>query len=459
MNGERDTYIGDAVSGWGNSPLNLTEKDRLRHIYIIGRTGSGKSTLLENIALQDIHDGLGCAFFDPHGDSATRILERIPSHRTRDVVYLRPADIDRPLGINVLESVPAESVHLVAQGVVSAFRNIWKDSWGPRMDRIFYNAVSAILAYGHGTLLGVLRILVDNDFRKLVLESIEDPMLHDFWAVQYPGYQERFKQEAIDPIQNKVERFLSSSVMRNILGQKHSTIDLRFIMNNRRILIVDLSKGEIGELYANLLGSLLITLIQLVAMERGGRPPEKRDHFPLFVDEFHSFSSDSFLAILSEARKFGLSITMAHQYIAQLSDELQDSVLGNVGSLVAFRMGSSDAERIAKEFEPWPESALSDLDNYFAFAKLLIGGEVMEPYRTQMFYEPFPFGTPESLAKRRRKIITFSRTKFGSPQKEVEDKIKRWMEAKQTGIRNASLRQVTKTLKTPAKNTDRKNRG
>jgi hypothetical protein len=251
------TYFG-ADFLW-DRPTAITDTDRRQHMYLIGRTGTGKSTLIENLILQDIYRGLGIAFVDPHGTSAERLLDRIPSFRTRDVVYFRPADLERPLGINLLEEVHPDQAHFVAQGVVGAFKSIWSDSWGPRMDRIFYNAVAALLDRRNSTLLGVLCLLIDDEYRKRIVPDIHDPIIRQFWEIEYPGYGQQLKQEAIAPIQNKVERFLSSAVMRNIFGQKKSTVNFFDLINSNKIFIANLSKGEIGEMNCNLIGSLLAT--------------------------------------------------------------------------------------------------------------------------------------------------------------------------------------------------------
>ena len=424
-----NTIFGTHDSGWNNETIAIEEADRLRHVYIIGRTGTGKSTLLENLILQDIQKGMGCAFFDPHGSSAQTLLERIPKNRTRDVIYFNPKDMEHPFGINLLSDVTPDTQHIVAQGVVSAFQNIWADSWGPRMDRIFYNAVAALLDYGHGTLLGVLRLLIDPTYRKYILSFVQDPIIKQFWEKEFPKYPERLRQEAIAPVQNKIERFLSNALMRNIFGQKKSSINFSQILDRKQIFIADLSKAQIGELNANLIGSLLTTIIQLSAMERIALPKEQRDHFALYIDEFHSFSTQSFHTILSESRKFGLSLCIGHQYLAQLDKNslgLKSAVLGNAGTLVAFRLSGEDAKELAEEFDPWPSQALADTDNFQAFIKPLISGTVHEPIKIITYP---PIDTQKETGKRRKQsIINYSRDNYGKPRSLVEAKITRWME-------------------------------
>ena len=237
-NESHPVYFG-AHHVWG-TPIAITDEDRRRHVYIIGRPGAGKSRLMENLFLQDVFAGGGAAFIDPHGTSAERVLDLIPSYRTRDVVYFRPADLEQPIGMNILQNVHPDHVQLVAQGIVGAFKSVWRDSWGPRMERILYNAVAALLEQRTATLLGVLRLLVDDAYRKHIVPHITDPVIRTFWEVEYPDYQKQFKQEAISPIQNKVERFLSNFVMRNIFGQKKSAIDFFDLMNSKKIFIANL---------------------------------------------------------------------------------------------------------------------------------------------------------------------------------------------------------------------------
>lgn len=453
------TIFGIHDNGWNKKPLAITEADRLRHVYIIGRTGTGKSTLIENLILQDIYQGTGCAFFDPHGSSAEALLERIPKNRTRDVIYFNPKDLERPFGINLLADVEPDTEHIVAQGVVSAFQNIWADSWGPRMDRIFYNAVSALLDYGHGTLLGVLRLLIDPVYRKYVLSFVKDPIIKQFWQKEYPRYPDRLRQEAIAPVQNKVERFISNALMRNIFGQKKNTLDFDSIINNRKIFIANLSKAEIGELNSNLIGSLLTTVIQLTAMKRIQLPKEERAHFAFFIDEFHSFSTESFQSILSESRKFGLSFCVGHQFMAQLdksSKGLKSAILGNAGTLVAFRLGGEDAEELEQEFTPWGREELADTDNFEAFIKPLIGGTVYEPFRIKTYPSISP-KTKKTGEIRKKRIINISRDNYGTPRMKVQAKIKRWMENDHPSRPTQKVEKVAREIESKAPHTLKEN--
>src|SRR3989339_1167277 len=294
--------------------FGIKKDDRRRHTYVIGKTGMGKSTLMENMIIQDIRNGEGVALVDPHGDFAEKILDFIPSKRINDVVYLNPSDIEYPIAFNVMESVTQEHKHLIASGLVGVFKKLWADSWGPRLEYVLRNAMLALLDYPGSTLLGVMRILVDKNYRKKVIAKIKDPVVRSFWVEEYSKYPDRFQAEAIAPIQNKVGQFLSTALIRNIVGQVKSTIDLRKIMDEQKILIMNLSKGRIGEDSSALLGAMMITKIQLAAMSRIDIPEEQRKDFYLYVDEFQNFATESFANILSEARKYRLNLIIAHQY-------------------------------------------------------------------------------------------------------------------------------------------------
>jgi hypothetical protein len=441
---------------WGK-PISITDEDRRRHLYIIGRSGAGKSRLMENLFLQDVYAGRGAAFIDPHGTSAKRVLDHIPSFRHRDVVYFRPADFERPIGINVLQNVPSDDVQLVAQGIVGTFKSVWRDSWGSRMERILYNAVSALLEQKTATLLGVLRILVDDAYRKRMVPNISDPVIRAYWEVEYPEIREQLKQEAISPIQNKVERFLSNFVMRNIFGQKKSAIDFFDLMNSKKIFIANLSKGEIGETNCNLAGSLIINQFYLAALRRITLLEEDRTLYPLYVDEIHSFATESFGSITEETRKFGLSLCPAHQFLEQLDkvDKSLRSAVLTSGTLIAFRVGGEDANALRREFAPWPAEALTDLDNTMAFIKLLDQGKVIEPFQIQTYESPPHIKLRDGQAKL---AANFSRYNYGTPRAQVEAEISRWMEGNGKKASRATLTRVARTI-TSKKKLLGKNRG
>ncbi len=410
--------------GWGDPQrFGISAEDQRQHIYIIGKTGSGKTTLLRNLILQHIALGHGVGLIDPHGDLAEELLTHIPPHRADHLVYFNPGDLEFPIGLNLLADVLADDRHLVASGIVGAFKGIWRDSWGPRLEYILYNTVSALLDCRNETLLGVNRMLTDDTFRAKVVRQIKDPFIRAFWAEEYGGYDERFKREAIAPIQNKVGQFLLNPVVRNILGQVKTKVKIPFIMDNQRLFIANLSKGRLGHDKANLLGSLLTTQFELGAMARSNRPESERRDFYLFIDEFQNFSTDAFASILAEARKYRLCLTLSHQYIDQLPLPIRQAVFGNVGTLIAFRIGNTDAEVMEKEFgKTFPASAIADLDRYDAMVKLLQDGSNWEPFRAKML-PPL-----ENRIGRKDKLIALSRERFATPRAIVDDKLNRWIQ-------------------------------
>ena len=280
--------------------FGIRTDDRRRHMYLIGKTGMGKSTVLENMIVDDIRAGYGVAVVDPHGDLAEKVIEYIPNYRIKDVIYFNPSDINYPIAFNVVEQVDEHLQHLVASGLIGVFQKLWADSWGPRLEYILRNAILAILDFPGSTLLGVVRMLSDKNYRKRVVANIKDPVVKAFWEKEFSGYADKFASEAVSPIQNKVGQFLSSSLMRNIIGQSESAIDIRDIMDSGKILIMNLAKGRIGEDNSALLGAMMITKIQLAAMSRGDQPEKERRDFYLYIDEFQNFSTDSFANILSE---------------------------------------------------------------------------------------------------------------------------------------------------------------
>ncbi|MCX6764104.1 MAG: type IV secretion system DNA-binding domain-containing protein [Candidatus Nealsonbacteria bacterium] len=287
--------------------------DRRRHMYVIGKTGMGKTALLENMAIQDIQSGKGVCFVDPHGEAAERLLDFVPSKRVNDVIYFNPSDLDYPIAFNVMEKVDVAHRHLVAGGLMGVFKKIWPDVWSARMEYILNNCILSLLEYPGSTLLGVNRMLADPDFRQKVVEKITDPVLKSFWLNEFARYTQRYEIEATAAIQNKVGQFISAPLVRNIIGQVTSTINMGEVMDKQKILILNLSKGKVGEDASRLLGALLITKIQLAAMERVDTPEEKRKDFYLYVDEFQNFATESFVNILSEARKYRLCLILGHQ--------------------------------------------------------------------------------------------------------------------------------------------------
>ncbi len=405
-----------------NRKFGIKLDDRRRHMYVVGKTGMGKTTMLENMVLNDIYAGHGVGVVDPHGDFAEKIIDFIPPNRINDVVYFNPADMDYPIGFNVLETIRPEQKHLVVSGLMGVFKKIWPDVWSARMEYILNNTILALLDFPGTTLLGINRLLADPEYRSRVVGNLKDPVVKAFWNTEFAGYNDRYKQEAVAPIQNKIGQFLSASVIRNIVAQVKSRINIREIMDTKKIFIMNLSKGRIGEDNSRLLGGMLITKIQLSAMERVDTPEKDRSDFFLYVDEFQNFATESFANILSEARKYRLSLIMAHQYMEQLSEEVLAAVIGNVGTIVSFRVGSTDSEILAKEFIPtFLETDIVNLAKYQVFLKLMIDGIASQPF-SAMTLPPIFLQSMESSDK----IIKVSRERYAIPRDKIEDKIARW---------------------------------
>ncbi len=402
--------------------FGIKTTDRQRHVYVIGKTGTGKTTLLENMAIQDIQNGRGVGIVDPHGEFAQKMLDHVPSDRINDVIYFNPADLDYPIAFNFIEKVDPEYKHLVASGLVGIFKKLWAESWGPRLEYVLRNAVLALLEYPGSTLLGIMRMLTDKKYRNKVIDNLKDPVVKSFWVEEFAKYPDRFMVEAVAPIQNKVGQFLTSSLIRNIVGQTTSSIDIRKAMDEKKILIMNLSKGAIGEDNSALLGAMLITRIQLAAMSRIDIPEEERQNFYLYVDEFQNFATESFADILSEARKYRLNLILAHQYIAQMDEVVRDAALGNVGTTISFRVGAYDAEYLEKEFAP--EFTAQDIVNLgFAdtYLRLMIDGMASRPFSAHTL-PPIP----KPIKSYADKIINVSRERYTTSRDEVESKIAKW---------------------------------
>ncbi len=401
--------------------FGIKTDDRRRHVYVIGKTGMGKTTLLENFILSDIYAGHGCCYVDPHGDTAEKLVDYIPSWRLKDVVYFNPADLEFPVGFNVLEAVSERHKHLVASGMMAVFAKIWEGMWSSRMEYILMNTILALLDNPGQTLLGINRMMSDADFRKKMVANIADPVVKQFWVQEFASWTEKYATEATAAIQNKIGQFLSAGVIRNVVSQPKSTMDIRALMDEEKILIINLSKGRIGEDNSRLLGGLLVTKIQLSAMERVDMAEEDRKDFYLYVDEFQNFAVESFAGILSEARKYRLCLTMAHQYIAQLTDEVREAVFGNVGTFMTFRVGSPDATFMETEFAPrfLPED-LINLPKYNIYLKLLIDGVTSQPFSAQTL-PPIA-----QITHSAEKVISASRELYATPRAVVEKLVMDW---------------------------------
>src|SRR3990167_7137104 len=425
MDSKKVTYFGLTSFRNQQSRFGIKQDDRRRHFYTIGKTGMGKSNLMENMAIQDIQNGHGIAYVDPHGEGAEKLLDFVPEERINDVIFLNPADLDFPIAFNVMEKVDFKFRHLVASGLMGVFKKVWPDVWSARMEYILNNAILALLEYPDSTLLGINRMLADPEYRKEVVAKVQDPIVKSFWVTEYARYTQRYEIEATAAIQNKVGQFVSNALIRNIIGQTKSTINMRKIMDEGKILILDLSKGRIGEDNSRLLGALLITKIQLAAMSRVDIPEPEREDFYLYVDEFQNFATESFANILSEARKYRLNLTIGHQYIGQLEDKdtkVRDAVFGNVGTMAVFRVGAEDAEFLEKEFSPeFTAEDLVNLSKYNIYLKLMIDGVASHPFSAGTLAPPIPL-----TDSNRDAIIEASRQRYGVGKQMVEKDISDW---------------------------------
>jgi hypothetical protein len=351
----RITYFAATHTRGKREIFGIRGDDRGKHIYVIGKTGMGKSTMLENMAIQDIQNGEGIAFIDPHGATAEKLLNFVPHNRIKDVVYFAPFDTDNPIGFNIMEDVGFDKRHLVVSGLMGALKRIWVDAWSARMEYILQNTLLALLEYPGSTLLDVNRMLTNKAFRADVVQKITDPLVKSFWTEEFAAFTDTYTREATPAIQNKIGQFTANPLIRNIVGQAKSTFDLRKMMDEKKIFIVNLSKGRMGETNASLLGSMLVVKIYLAAMSRADEPPirmAKLPRFYFYVDEFQSMMNEAFADILSESRKYKLALTLANQYIEQMEENVRDAVFGNVGTLIVFRVGPFDAEVLETVFEP-----------------------------------------------------------------------------------------------------------
>lgn len=363
-----------------NAVFGLPRSDRGRHLYIIGQTGVGKSGLLELLTISDVYSQYGFAVVDPHGDYALNILKRIPAERANDVIYFNPADTEYPIAFNPMEVTdPKLKTHTCSE-LIGVLKRMF-DSWGPRLEYILRYSILALLDYPDATMLDITRILTDKKFRNDVLKHVQDPVVVNFWTVEFASWNDKFAAEAVAPVLNKVGAFTANPLVRNIIGQPKSGFNIRQIMDERKILIVNLSRGLVGEDNAALLGALLVTKIQMAAMSRADTTAHERAPFYLYVDEFQNFATDSFATILSEARKYGLYLTVANQYIAQMMDTVKDAVFGNVGSVVAFRMSADDARGLVRYFEPkFTDHDLVHMHNRNFVVSMTIEGEKVQAF-------------------------------------------------------------------------------
>ena len=420
---DKVTYIGTTDYRAKNIKFGIKGDDRTRHMYIIGKTGMGKSTLLENMLIQDIQNGEGVCFIDPHGSSAEMVLRHIPEHRIKDVVYFAPHDMEFPIALNVLEQVDENQRHLVANGLMAAFKKIFgEEKFSDRIQYILNNILLALLENEGQTLLGVNRMLSDINYRKFIVSNVKDPSVKAFWNEEFVRAGEKYAQEAAPGIQNKIGQFISNPLIRNIVGQKKTSFDLRDIMDNKKILICNFSIGRMGEGNVNLLGNLMITKIYIAAMSRanlGAQAMMNASPFYFYVDEFQNFVNESFAQILSQARKYNLGLIVAHQFIEQMTEEVEAAVFGNVGTMILFRVGAEDAERFEKEFAP--QFTMDDIVNLSArqiYLRLSIDGVGSKPFSATTL-PPIAFGSTDYT----KMIVNNSRQVNAKTKAEVEEEV------------------------------------
>lgn len=398
--------------------FGIKDVDRLNHIYCIGKTGTGKSTLLLNMAVSDIQRGNGICLIDPHGDIAKKILEYIPKNRISDVIYFNPADLEYVIGFNPLYDIPKHQQHLVVAGLLATFKKIWVDSWGPRLEYILRYALLSLCSYPNATLLDIQPLLTNYLFRQKVLSFCTDQYLRSFWYHEFDKYSPQLKSEAISPILNKTGLFVAITQLRNVIGQCTSSFSIAEVMDKKKILICNLAKGKLGEDATTVLGSMLVNALQLTALGRASQEEHQRIPFYLYVDEMHSFISLSFADILAEARKYRLSLFLAHQYIEQLHEKIRFAIFGNVGTLIIFRVGAEDTKHLAKEVYPvFSEEDLINLPLYSMYLKLMINGATSKPFSANTL-------PPQKIsASFKDEVIFQSRKKYGSQRSVVEQSI------------------------------------
>ncbi len=401
------TPIGTTNHRSGGQKFGIKDKDRLQHIYCIGKTGTGKSTLLLNMAIHDIQNGKGTGIIDPHGDLANSILDYIPNDRINDVIYFNATDREQPIAFNPLYKVTQANRFLTADNIVSVFKKLWPDSWGPRLEHILRYTILSLLYYPHATLLDIQTLLTDYHFRQLVLSYVIDNSILQFWQKEFEPLAPQTKNEVISPILNKVGILNNNTAIKNIIGQKVSSFNISEVMNKQQILIANLSKGYLSEAGTAFLGALLVTQFQTAALERAKQKLTDRKPFYLYIDEMHSFVTLSFTDILSESRKYGLSLFLTHQFLDQLHEDIRNAIIGNVGTLICFRVGSQDAIKLEEEFHPvFTREDIQNLPQYHIYLKLLIDGTqsmpfsaVTHPIRMQQYNQ-------------KQEVIAFSRNKY-----------------------------------------------
>lgn len=410
--------------------FGIKRVDRRRHLYIIGKSGVGKSKIQELMVRQDIAYGHGVCVIDPHGEFIDDILEFIPKERVEDVCIIDPSDHEFPASFNPIANVDPSFKHQLTQGLIEVLHKQFGSNWSPRLEHVFRFTTLALLDYPYATMRGMISMLTDRNYRQKVVEYIQDDMVKRFWAIEFADWSEKFDTDAIIPLVNKLGQFLADPMLRNIFGQKGNKIDIEQLMNHKKIILINLSKGKIGEENASFFGAMFLTKIKQAGMARAKMEKKDRDDFYLYVDEFQNIVTDSFENILSEARKYGLNLTVAHQYVGQLLPKVQQAVLGNVGSIICFRVGGDDAVKLKPEFAPVFD--IKDMINLGVgefFIKMTIDGESYDPFSAETLRV-----LPPTHASLREEIIAASRRKFAIP---VAEAIKLAQEEESTIVRSA----------------------
>lgn len=419
------SFIGATNYRSENKVFGILRFDRRRHLYIVGKTGGGKSKLLELLLIADIKSGNGCCLLDPHGDLAQELLKHIPKERIKDVVYVNPSDRDFPIGFNPLEPVEDyEQRQQLCTFLIAIFKKLFADTWNQRMEHLVRYITLALLETPDSTIMGIPRMLSDTTYRQRVISQITDPVVKAFWTTEFSASAEQYSREAVVPLLNKVGQFVANPIVRNMVGQRKNVLDLEKFMNSGKIVLINISKGKLGEENAALLGSMFITKIQQAALSRAKMPEDERRDFYFYVDEFQNFATEAFSTILSEARKYRLDLTIAHQYMAQLPEDVKATAFGNVGTIITFAVGSEDAAYLAKEFSPvFTAEDIIHLNAREMYIKMSIDGKVTEPFSARTIDVPKP---PYNFEN---EIISYSRLTYGKNKVSVENEIKKWTEA------------------------------
>jgi len=406
------------------TPFGLLRRDRARHLYVVGKSGTGKSKLLEQLIATDIKEGKGICVMDPHGDLVDAVIKHVPKERVNDVIYFNPMDTEYPIAFNPMQAVTPELKLRVTIGFIEIFEKLFGANWTPRLEHVLRQTTLALLDSKGTTVFSILKMLSDKNYRQKIVAKIEDSVVKNFWVNEFAAWSEKFDNEAITPLLNKVGQLVSTNLIRNIIGQPFNTFDIRQVMDNQKIMLVKLNKGLLGEENAQILGAMMITKIQQAALERADTPEEERKSFYLYVDEFQYFATKTFAEILSEARKYRLSLTVAHQYMGQLNDYVRTTIFGNIGTIISFRVGAEDGAILEQEFNP--VFKVRDIINLAVrefYIKMSVKGETRDAFSGTTM----DCITPTQHFK--DEVVEFSRKTFTKPKAEVEDLLRKWDES------------------------------